>query len=103
MKTLTETIEHIRSGNYSRGECMEMLIACDLRYSHTSCHMGYHTKKRASVEPYKGRYGHGAVIHSNDPRTTQYHTVDYYLIDTRTPTEEQLYEADSVMMGGVEK
>lgn len=48
-------------------------------YSHTAIHRGYHTVKKESVKPYKGRFGVGVIIESHYPKSTQYHYVEYWI------------------------
>ena len=46
---------------------------------HCAMKRGYHTKKGITVLPYNGRFGKGYTVEENDPRTTQYHTITYYI------------------------
>ena len=57
----------------------KIINGTECRYHHSATHRGYHTVKCDTIERYKGRYGTGYIIRRNDPRTTNYHTVIYYI------------------------
>ena len=46
---------------------------------HSATHRGYQTVKGNAIEKYNGRFGVGFKEHINDPRTTNYHTVIYWI------------------------
>lgn len=49
-----------------------------LRHHRASTH-GYHSRKRFSLEPYKGHFGEGYKIHEPRFDTNKYHRVIYYI------------------------
>lgn len=46
---------------------------------HTATHRGYQSVKGSTFEPYDGKFGKGYKEHIHDPRTTNYHTVIYWV------------------------
>lgn len=49
-------------------------------YHHTSLTRGYIPKKYAAiVEPYKGRFGEGYILHWPNSGSNQYHEISYYI------------------------
>lgn len=52
-------------------------ISC--KYHHTSLKRGYHTVKGVTIKPYNGRYGKGYTIESNNPNSTRYCCISYYI------------------------
>lgn len=48
-------------------------------YHHCATHRGYQSVKGSYFEHYDGKFGTGYKEHINDPRSTMYHTVVYWI------------------------
>lgn len=55
----------------------------EYRYHHSVTHRGYHTVKCSTFVKYDGKFGKGYKEHHNDPRSTFYHTVTYWIENER--------------------
>ena len=51
----------------------------EYKYHHSATHRGYQSVKGSTFEKYDGRFGKGYTEHINDPRSTYYHTVIYWI------------------------
>lgn len=55
------------------------IIKAGYHIHHTSYARGYIKVNTEKVEEYKGRFGKGYKIYCNNPKSTQYCLVDYFI------------------------
>lgn len=58
---------------------IEDLINGGYRYHHSALEAGYQTVKGIRITEYTGRFGTGYKVYQNNPRSTYYVRIHYYI------------------------
>lgn len=61
------------------GMTINEVIEAGYLLHHTALHCGYQTVKRPHIEPYSGVFGEGYKVERNNPQSSQYKIVEYYI------------------------
>ena len=68
------------TGFWLVGNELAILNGVPLLFSHTSTRWGYISRRYLYCpDVYRGRYGYGAIVSRNNPNSTAYYLVDYYI------------------------